>query len=251
MPMPRLTIDNEIVFSPEERKLLSLRNGKSITIFSTGSRCLEYLIEKQGIIVSPKELIPVGWMEEDAYKTVSQATYYQCLTDLRRNFKELGYNDQLIKTVRGQGVRIDTDTSITLTIDDDLITHSELLLPQSITPATLPQSKKNRYLFIMAAISAIVLMVGFYITINNMKHKDSIEGDYHTVNDYPKCFLFNKENIDNELVAQFLQKKNFTCEKSRKYYISHFSAAPRLTIFSCSATKPTTCESFTFLDNLS
>lgn len=249
--MPRLTIDNEIVFSPEEKKLLSLRNGKSIIIFSTGARCLEYLIEKQGITVSPKELIPVGWVEEDAYKTVSQATYYQCLTDLRRNFKDLGYNVQLIKTVRGQGVRIDTDTSITLTTDDDPVTHSEPLPPQSIPPAILPQGKKKGHLFIMAAISTIVFMAVIYIIISNLKQKDSIEGDYHSVKGYPECYLFNKENTNNELVVQFLQKKNFTCEKSRKYYISHFSAAPRLTIFSCSATKPTTCESFTFLDNLS
>lgn len=248
--MPGMIIDNEIVFFPAEKKLSSLRNGKSIIIFSTGARCLEHLIDKQGIIVSQKELISAGWIEEDAYKTVSQATYYQCLTDLRKNFKDLGYDKPLINTVRGQGVRIDADISITSTADESAAVGSEQA-PQVTQPVHVSPAKKNRRFFMVTALTIAILIAVVYVATSHWQHKDSIEGDYHSIENYPACYLFNKENTDNELIVKYLQKKNFNCENARKYYISHSPTTPRLTVFSCTTTEPMTCESFTFLDSLS
>lgn len=248
--MPGMIIDNEIVFFPAEKKLSSLRNGKSIIIFSTGARCLEHLIDKQGFIVSQKELISVGWVEDDAYKTVSQATYYQCLTDLRKNFKDLGYDKPLINTVRGQGVRIDADISIASTADESVVTGAEQAPPLS-QPARVSSAKKKSRLFMMVALAIAMLIAIVYVATTRWQHKDSIEGDYHSIENYPACYLFNKENTDNELIVNYLQKKNLNCESGRKFYISHSPTTPRLTVFSCTTTEPMTCESFTFLDSLS
>lgn len=248
--MPGMIIDNEIVFFPEEKKLSSLRNGKSIIIFSTGARCLEHLIDKQGIIVSQKELISVGWVEDDAYKTVSQATYYQCLTDLRKNFKDLGYDKPLINTVRGQGVRINADIMMTSTADESAVTGAEQTPPFS-QPARVSSAKKKSWLFMMFALAIAMLIASVYVATTRWQHKDSIDGEYQSIENYPSCYLFNKENTDNELIVKYLQKKNFNCQSARRYYISHSPTTPRLTVFSCSTTEPTTCESFTFLDSLS
>lgn len=243
--MKTFIIDEEIVFIPAEKKLSSLRNNKTVIMFSTGTRCLEYLLAKQGVVVSQKELIPVCWEGENSLKTVTQATYYQCLTDLRRNFKELGYSKPLISTVRGQGVKINADININLTEEDEK-SHPETR-SETTKPPIRYIFKKSYKLWIAVMLVITICIVALFIIIRNTPPENNMQENYHTVDGYPGCYFFNNENVSNDFAKDFLHKKNFNCEEGKNYYISYFSAAPRLTIFSCSNSEPLTCESFTFL----
>lgn len=243
------TIDSEVVFSPERKELSAVKHNKTVIIFGTGSRCLEYLIENKGVIVSQKELISVCW-GDDSSKTVSQAAYYQCLADLRRNLKEVGYRKTLIRTVRGKGVSIDANVSI-----EQKVHNIEYPIPQekSILITSSQFSTKKRSMRTNLIISIMILLICFlllFFIIKDEQPKNSMQEDYLTIDSYPECYFFNKDNVNNKLITGFLQKKHFNCNEDKNYYISHFSVAPRLTVFSCSRATPLRCESFTFVDEL-
>lgn len=248
--MRKIVIDGEIVFFPDQKKLSSLKNDKSVFMFSTGARCLEYLIDNQGVIVSQKTLIPVCWSEENALKTVSQAAYYQCLVDLRRNIKDIGYNKTLISTVRGQGIRINPDIDIIIKMTSAMEKKNDVepVMEENTRQNKITKKTTLLMIFIMIIITSIFYT---YIKGRGRQIKSSMQDTYHTLIGYPQCYYFNDNNVDNKLITNFLQGKGFTCETKNLYYISHFSAAPRLTIFSCSDNQPLVCESLTFLGDFS
>ena len=103
--MDKYIIDNEIVFSPQEKQLLSLKNSSTFTMHSASSSCLTLLLEKHGEVVTQPELMVAGW-GTNAMRTVSNAAYYQCFVNLRKVFRELGYQKEILTTVRGKGIRV-------------------------------------------------------------------------------------------------------------------------------------------------
>lgn len=253
----KITIDGEIVFFPEERKLRSTVNNLEVTVFSTGARCLEYLLDNNERTVSQKELTEIGWLGENSVQTVAQATYYQCLVDLRRCLKEIKYGQNLIVTIRGQGVRINPEANIVF----ELITPgerpakevSDLPLPEE--KSTLKSSVTLSYgrlgIALFAALTVVFFALYMLSTSEYMHSQSPMADNYRQAEGFPDCYYFNTNNIDSASTVSFLKKKGYTCGKNKNFYISHFSVAPRLTLFSCSTTAPIKCESVTYIEDIS
>lgn len=253
----KITIDGEIVFFPEERKLRSTVNNLEVTVFSTGARCLEYLLDNNERTVSQKELTEIGWLGENSVQTVAQATYYQCLVDLRRCLKEIKYGQNLIVTIRGQGVRINPEANIVF----ELITPgerpakevSDLPLPEEKSTlknsVTLSYSRLGIALF--SALTVVFFALYMLSTSEYMHSQSPMADNYRQVEGFPDCYYFNTNNIDSASTVSFLKKKGYACGKNKNFYISHFSVAPRLTLFSCSTTAPIKCESVTYIEDIS
>lgn len=253
----KITIDGEIVFFPEERKLCSVVNNLEVTVFSTGARCLEYLLDNNERTVSQKELTEIGWLGENSVQTVAQATYYQCLVDLRRCLKEIKYGQNLIVTIRGQGVRINPEANIvfelltpgeqsTKEVSDLPLAEEKNTLKRNIT---LPYGRLGIALF---SALTIVFFALYMLSTSEYKHSQSPMADnYHQAEGFPDCYYFNTNNIDNATTVSFLKKKGYECGKDQNFYISHFSVAPRLTFFSCSTTAPIKCEAVTYIEDIS
>lgn len=109
--MAEFLIDGDIIFNTSLRTLVSNKNGKQIFIHNNMSRCLECLVRHPNEIIPQNQLILNGW-GEDAVSVVSNAAYYQCLVNLRKSFRALGCEKEIITTIRQRGVRISQGVNI-------------------------------------------------------------------------------------------------------------------------------------------
>lgn len=270
-------IDNLIVFVPEEKIIESLKTGTKLPIQSAGARCLKLLLERQGEVVPQTELMIAGW-GKDALSTLSIPAYYQCFVNLRKALKRLGYEKELFATRRGRGLRINTyinvkksnnDNKIAVTTDNPLDTDSQELLPHQndkrlLTPErddylALPEQSgadtetamletdagKKQWKFIVIFAGIVVLSVCLWFFLQYQKPL-RLSG-YVRVADTPSCFYFNVKNKDNVFAVDYLVKKRYRCTTDEKYFISYFSASPRLTVFICGKANPLNCDSVTYV----
>lgn len=245
--MKKIIIDNEILFLPEKKELISLHTNKTVSMYSTGARCLEYLIEKQGNTIPAKDLISAIWTEKDSLKTVTQAAYYQCLVDLRKKFKELKFDKKLIHTIRGHGVKFNTEIQVIIENIDN--TSGDKANLSKLAYSTRPRKIKNKIFFCVASLVVIVTIIISCIFLINQSRQDrySWAENYHLVEGFPECYFFNKKNVNNELAFSLMKSNKYSCDSDHLYFISHYDAAPRLTFFYCANILPLHCESVTIL----
>lgn len=107
------TIDETIFFDPQGHKLFCRGKDLSPQEFSLNtpaSRCFMLLIQKRGKVVTREEFLQHVWIENGAF--VSQNTYYQNISILRRTLKKAGIKEDIIITVPHQGLTLALDVSI-------------------------------------------------------------------------------------------------------------------------------------------
>lgn len=263
--MESYIIDNLIVFTPDEKVIFSLKNNKKCTINSTGARCLKLLLDQQGEIVRQSELMIAGW-GDDALSKLSIPAYYQCFVNLRKSFRDIGYQKDLFTTFRGKGIMVNTyvlvkKENLDCIIDvqqenvENCISHQpdkEDILTEPVETELFNKRnipiKKVRTRPLVCII--LFLIIGALVAIYLLNEERSvILSGYTRIVNSPSCFYFNNKNKNNAFIAEYLNNKKYDCTKDIDYFISYFSAAPRLSIFICRKSKPFNCDSVTYILN--
>jgi DNA-binding winged helix-turn-helix (wHTH) protein len=97
-------ICNEIEFYPENHLLRSRYEQKELNLFSTASRCLEMLLINQGVTVPKRDIMKFAWTEHGL--SVSENTFYQNISSLRKAIAELLPEKNVVVTVKRAGLLI-------------------------------------------------------------------------------------------------------------------------------------------------
>ncbi len=282
--MIKYIMNDDVVFFPEKKKVISKKSGVEFTLFKSSAQCLELLLERQGQIVPHPELMVAGW-GENAKRTVSNPAYYQSFVNLRNVLRKLGLPNNTLVTVRGKGVRFNVYVSVVkhddnpheqteiLRMDADEISinfhgdegiddatsaplltfekscHTtgtcQKLKGESFTEKIFKNNqKKVKYI----CISIMGLMFIISCLLYNISFKDEffIEGYVHAQGT-PPCYFFNSRNIENSFAMNFIREKGLICKKDIKYFISYFSTSPRLTVFTCGEDASMKCDSITYI----
>lgn len=106
-------INNKFFFIPDQKKLAVLgTDGVSheITINAPASRCLLLLISNPQSIISRETFLEKVWKKNGV--VVSQNTYYQNISILRKAFKKIGLSEDAIVTVPHKGLTMKKSLSI-------------------------------------------------------------------------------------------------------------------------------------------
>lgn len=104
-------INDEIIFDANSFELKSLVNvGETIILNAPTSRCLQLLIEKKDEVVSRDDFLEQVWQARGI--VVSQNTFYQNISLLRKSLKNAGLTDDIIITVRRKGFCLASDIQI-------------------------------------------------------------------------------------------------------------------------------------------
>lgn len=106
-------INNKFFFIPDQKKLAVLgTDGVSheITINAPASRCLLLLISHPQSIISRETFLEKVWKKNGV--VVSQNTYYQNISILRKAFKKIGLSEDAIVTVPHKGLMMKKSLSI-------------------------------------------------------------------------------------------------------------------------------------------
>lgn len=242
-------IQNEFYFYPVDRCIESTITGKRCTLHTPAALCLERLLERPGEISSQAELLEAGWGE--LAKHTSQATYYQCLTNIRKQFIAMGMSEKLIITVPRRGVQINPMLSITLREES---AAAFIKKEECITPGTEPdltseteanQNKKVHYVFATALLISLLGILYALMTPESYFTR-------FTPLPIPNQCIYLQEDISDHEIEQsirLLNQHQYTCQKHRNYYVQKRTQAPFVTFLSCEPVKKG-CSSVIIMENI-
>ena len=105
-------INDEVIFNMDVNELQPVagKDHEAITLNTPTARCLQLLIESNGNIISRDEFLSAVWKERGV--VVSQNTFYQNISLLRKSLLRAGLTQDVVVTVRQRGFVIATGTVI-------------------------------------------------------------------------------------------------------------------------------------------
>ena len=111
-------INKEIIFDVNSCELRTLKpDGTKVTLNAPTARCLQLLIENGGKVVSRDDFLERVWMARGI--VVSQNTFYQNISLLRKSLKKAGLTDEIIVTVRRNGFILAPGTHLEIVEEED------------------------------------------------------------------------------------------------------------------------------------
>ena len=105
-------INDEVIFNMDGNELQPVagKDHEAITLNTPTARCLQLLLESNGNIISRDEFLSAVWKERGV--VVSQNTFYQNISLLRKSLLRAGLTQDVVVTVRQRGFVIATGTVI-------------------------------------------------------------------------------------------------------------------------------------------
>jgi len=111
-------INKEIIFDVNSCELRTLKpDGTKVTLNAPTARCLQLLIENGGKVVSRDDFLERVWMARGI--VVSQNTFYQNISLLRKSLKKAGLTDEIIVTVRRNGFILAPGTHLEIVEEEE------------------------------------------------------------------------------------------------------------------------------------
>lgn len=247
-------IDNEIIFIPSEKSITSKTSNLTQTLHAPAVRCLKLLIENK-TTVPQTMLYKAGW-GEDALKKVSTATYYQCFVNLRKQIREIGYNNELLITVPKEGMRINDTIEITSFApsppEQQQIIKTEQAVPTCPEKShDSPRLRKLTGVLPLAGVTSLVFVLIFmFMFVLPDRDPDLItlgNHDYQRYESLPECVFVHSVNtggVDTEHLKKFILAKNILCQPAGKNFIHQ--GRVRTTVFKCN--EKMNCHSLTYVN---
>lgn len=113
-------INEEVIFYVNMNQLISVRdNEENITLNVPTARCFLLLLENAGKVISRDEFMEAVWRNRGI--VVSQNTFYQNISLLRKSLIKSGITQDIITTVRKKGFKISEDSSIVPVSVEDVL----------------------------------------------------------------------------------------------------------------------------------
>lgn len=138
-------INDEVIFNVNTNELQPLGdNGERVSLNMPTARCLHILLESNGRVISREEFLDTVWKARGVI--VSQNTFYQNISLLRKSLSQAGLSQDIIVTVRHRGFVIASGVQIISCMSTD--ESEEPLNVQIIGNSSLsaPERKSDNHL---------------------------------------------------------------------------------------------------------
>ena len=111
-------INQEIIFNANMNELRPLAgDGECISLNAPTARCLLLLLQNCGKVISRDEFLAAVW--ETRGVVVSQNTFYQNISLLRKSLVKAGLSEDIIITVRQKGFSVAPNTLVIPLSDEE------------------------------------------------------------------------------------------------------------------------------------
>lgn len=111
-------INDEVIFDTNMNMLQPLgKKGEGVSLNAPTARCLQLLLESSNRVVSREEFLDSVWKTRGI--VVSQNTFYQNISLLRKSLVKAGLSQDIIITVRQRGFVISSNVHISLFFKND------------------------------------------------------------------------------------------------------------------------------------
>ena len=215
------TINNTINFRDTDGLIwLDHDEASSITLTTTTSRLLAFLLEKQGEVVSRDDILSQVWDAHGLRSSNNSLNKY--ISDLRTIFRNMGYSEEIIITVPRIGFMFSADA----TVEKHTLDHPQQTFPAVLIEDEQPKKRRGPVLAIITGllIFALLLIVKGSVFIN--QHSSDAAGQKTwPVGNIASCNVFAFTPASTEttqlklaIVNDILQKEKLTCTPDTDIY---------------------------------
>ncbi|MCM5700487.1 winged helix-turn-helix domain-containing protein [Leclercia sp. LTM14] len=112
MAFTRFIINKEVIFDSDANILHSVEDESiKVTLNAPTARCLKLLLMSNGKVISREEFLAEVWNARGV--VVSQNTFYQNISLLRKSLEQAGLSKDIIVTVRQRGFVLASNIEVT------------------------------------------------------------------------------------------------------------------------------------------
>lgn len=221
-------LGESVIFWPE-RNVLHAKSDetKRLSLSNPASRCLLLLIQQQGQVIEREYFFQHVWINNGAQ--VSNNTFYQNISLLRRAFKEFGLNEELIVTVPKVGIRLEPQ----LEVEEQ---EREEPLPDEPSVAVLPVKavqpvrRWNSLYWVLAGVICCLLASG----VAWQSQFDSRLTRYVPLGVEKGCHWYvNQDVLKFDKHQQFIADSSLDCEGYSWVYLTLYPNFPRISALTC------------------
>ncbi|QIU89619.1 winged helix-turn-helix domain-containing protein [Yokenella regensburgei] len=226
-------LGGRVFFWPERNFLvLASDQSKRISLSNPASRCLSLLIQAHGAVVERDYFFQQVWLNNGAQ--VSNNTFYQNISLLRRAFKDLGLNEEWIVTIPKVGIKLDAALEVSA---QEMAIHPEaesvLETPEPVPATTLVRQTDRRRQHLAWAIGAFLLclLAGSLTWISEF---DTRLLSYIPLESQQECHFFaNADALDFEKHQYFVDNTRFECRLYPWVYLTMYPNFARISALTC------------------
>lgn len=221
-------LGESVVFWPERNVLHAKADEtKRLSLSNPASRCLLLLIERQGQVIERDYFFQHVWFNNGAQ--VSNNTFYQNISLLRRAFKEFGLNEELIVTVPKVGIRLEPQLSVEEQEVDEPLPEVPVAAPPVVKEAA-PASYRRTVYWILAGVVCCLLASA----LTWQAQFDSRLSHYVPLTEQKGChWSVNQDVLKFDKHQQFINNSTLGCDGYPWVYLTLYPNFPRISALTC------------------
>lgn len=221
-----------VLFIPGRNLLMAAEDESTqLALSNPASQCLLLLIQHHGQVVEREHIFQQVWLNNGSQ--VTNNNFYQNISLLRRAFKELGLNDELIITVPKVGVRLSIELDV---IHHDAVSARLDALVESITPAAPVQHHRRARrvwpvwpVFTGATLVGLLGLFGLW----HSQFEPSMQR-FVLLSEIGECHIYgNPDVVDFSRHQQFIQQHPLDCQYYPWAYLTLSPNVQRTSVLRC------------------
>lgn len=220
-----------VVFSPERNVLHSKTDEtKRLSLSNPASRCLLLLIQQRGQVIERDYFFQHVWINNGAQ--VTNNTFYQNISLLRRAFKEFGLNEEMIVTVPKVGIRLESSLDVAEQDVEEPLTETPAQVNAAPEEAMIPHVTSHWPVlyWLMAGIACCLLAA----VVSWQMQFDSRLSQYEPLVISKGCHWYaNQDVLNYDKHQQFIQSSTLECKDYPWIYLSLYPNFPRISALTC------------------
>lgn len=227
-------INDAVIFYPDEHRLVK-KDDPSVDILLNipASRCLALLIEREGDLITQKEFFAEVWESQGTY--VTQNTFYQNISLLRKALKSAGLVDNPIKTVLKRGMTLAETINVTTLEDPSQVASMEKNFPDrppSIKNTWLiPVTLKIKWLYLLLLALFTLFSLGYY---QEKQSNIDLFASYKRYGEINDCQIMIPDEVaTTDIYTSFLKSKPISCQGKSIVYLTADREVPHISMIQC------------------
>lgn len=250
-----IIINQTVCFSPEEHLIYPAgRKQDALSLNVPVSRCLALLLSRAGQVVSRQTFYAEVWENQGLY--VTDNTFYQNISLLRKTLRAAGIHDNIIQTVPREGVRFTGTAEAAVSIPEDESGSVQDIIPPSSSDAHAAiSSTRHRHFIISAtsrkilsALAVISFLCGLSFLLYSLPVQHDVFNSFSTLN-LSACRIHYYGPITEKEIPAFLADGNVECKNNNEVFLTVNESHTRTAYTVCGSYSPKSqaCHSWLYI----
>lgn len=233
------------------------RPSEAIFLTTPANNCLQILLRNRTEITTQKELFAEVWERHGIPINVN--TLYQNIAMIRKAFRQLGVNEDVIITIPRRGVLMAESVQVVDFISDehpppqspflDMIPvlidepehepeKSDIQIAETMSNIYSPHlniKKKLTFIILYLLLMAAIAIISSFLYIQYLNTQSRFY-NYHYFGDYQGCQIYVDSRIEQKnrkSIEASLNAAQISCNNQERVYASFFPGAPRESFIFC------------------